>query len=637
VTYRSEIDGLRAFAVLVVIFYHTGTPGFHNGFLGVDIFFVISGYLITNLIMVDLEKNTFSIRRFYERRARRLLPALLLVCTTSFAAAWVIMPPPIFVDFAGHIIGAILFTANFIYWSQSGYFATQSDVLPLVHTWSLAVEEQYYLLYPVAMLLLWRLPSFWRLPTLFATGFLSFGLAIYLTKQAPEASFYLLPTRLWELVAGGVIASLQRDERIPAIPRWADHLAICGIASCLAALATPLAKATHPGWWTLLPVLGTSTFLAFARADRGVGALLSRPAIVGLGLVSYSLYLIHQPVLAFARIWLARPLWAGETALAVAASIIAAYWSWRIVEQPARRAEAIGFRPFIGLVAAAFAALFAGSSAVVATAGFPFRMDPQIAQVLEQVRSNPERLAGIYLHRCHWNAQSPAIEIFLARWNCLEEIGGSRPRILVVGDSIASDKAWVMREAGFPVANLGGAGCPVRPHPGHPPDSACVQIVRWAFDLAQRKVVDGIVLANAWTSPLSAEEQLEILKYWQPAGVPILIVSGMPSFDDLRDRIARHIREGRPLEEITHNRQAFDLHLASLSVFRAAGLPVLNSRDLLCGTGACAAFSGREPLMNDPIHLKGGGARRMAANLSIDPTWREWIGRLTADLETTGR
>jgi peptidoglycan/LPS O-acetylase OafA/YrhL len=215
--YRPEIDGLRALAVLPVILFHAGFETFSGGFVGVDVFFVISGYLITTIILKELEQDDFSIARFYERRARRILPALFLVMFVCIPFAWLWLLPDDMQRFSQSLVAVSTFVSNLLFWQESGYFDTAAELKPLLHTWSLAVEEQYYVLFPLFLVLVWPFGKRWILVLLALGAVLSLSLAEWGSFRRPAATFYLLPTRGWELLLGALIAFyLSKDNRLKA-------------------------------------------------------------------------------------------------------------------------------------------------------------------------------------------------------------------------------------------------------------------------------------------------------------------------------------------------------------------------------------------------------------------------------------
>jgi len=330
--YRAEIDGLRAVAVLPVILFHAGMPQFHGGFLGVDIFFVISGYLITTILVGDLDGDKFSIVKFYERRARRILPALLFVILCSLPFAWAWLAPTQLEDFGKSVLSVAFFVSNMFFWRHSGYFDVTAELNPLLHTWSLAVEEQYYIFFPIALLLIWKINRRWIIPALLVAIAASLGAAEWGSRHAPTANFFLAPTRFWEILIGSLCAMLFREGLVKG-NRWGGLL---GFAMIVGGMAYFTADTPNPSLLTLIPVAGTALVILYATPGTLAAQILSVRPLVWIGLVSYSAYLWHQPMLAFARIRMPD----GPGPLAIGAIIVATFvlaWiSWRFVEQPFR-------------------------------------------------------------------------------------------------------------------------------------------------------------------------------------------------------------------------------------------------------------------------------------------------------------
>ena len=378
--YRPEVDGLRALAVLPVILFHAGFDAPRGGFIGVDVFFVISGYLITRLIREEMQTDTFSIVRFYERRIRRILPALFLVCFACIPLAWQWLTPRDFKSFGGSMIAVVGFVSNIYFWKTENYFAAPVERLPLVHTWSLAVEEQFYLFFPLVLLALRGLRRMALVAVIAAIAFVSLAIAEYWSGSQPSASFYLLPARAWELGAGALLA-LTHD-------RWSGlsgtKREFCS-AAALAAVGYSLfafeATTRHPGLITLLPVMGTVVLLAVATPDTAVGRVLSSRPLVALGLISYSAYLWHQPLFAFARIRLPT-LSLVDKAVLVAVALVLAYLSWRFVERPFRAKGALGRGRVFALAAVASAAALAIGVLAYVSDGLPGRIPKESQAVL---------------------------------------------------------------------------------------------------------------------------------------------------------------------------------------------------------------------------------------------------------------
>lgn len=337
--YIPEIDGLRAISILSVILFHAGVPGFGGGFIGVDIFFVISGYLITSLIVSEDAGKTFRFLNFYNRRARRILPALLSVLGLSLPLAFYLLPPKEFSDFLGASLSTVFFVSNIYLWKSNGYFDSVSEQNPLIHTWSLAVEEQYYILYPPFLIFALRHARHRAFAIVASAALISLVLAGWGSVHKPIPAFYLLPTRAWEILVGGLIPLLAQRVDLGRLPRPARELAgLLGLCLILGSITAFDPSIPHPGYRTILPVAGAALALAFSTADTSAGRLLSARPLAGLGLISYSAYLWHQPLLAFSRY--ADPVGAASMPIALgvsAATLGIAALSYRYIESPFRR------------------------------------------------------------------------------------------------------------------------------------------------------------------------------------------------------------------------------------------------------------------------------------------------------------
>lgn len=345
--YRREIDGLRALAVLPVILFHAGFETFSGGFVGVDIFFVISGYLITTIILTKLEQGKFSILDFYERRARRILPALFLVMLVCIPLAWFWLLPSYMKEFSQSLVAVSIFTSNILFWRETGYFETVAELKPLLHTWSLAVEEQFYVLFPLFLMLFWKLGKRWILFTLALVFLISLVLAQWSAYAKPSAAFYLLPTRCWELLIGAFAAfylsQANRKEFGKGLSEIGGWLGVTLIfySVFFFSKSTPF-----PGLYALVPTSGAILIILFATKQTAVSKFLGNKAFVGIGLISYSVYLWHHPIFAFAR----HNGYSNSDAfiffLLSVFSIFLAYISWRFIETPIRNKSLVS-RKFI--------------------------------------------------------------------------------------------------------------------------------------------------------------------------------------------------------------------------------------------------------------------------------------------------
>ena len=382
--YRADIDGLRAVAVVPVVLYHAGFSWFSGGFVGVDVFFVISGYLITSIVAAEIQRGEFRLAHFYERRLRRLFPALFCVIFACSVAGYLLLLPQELEDFGQSAAATAWFASNFLFFSEAGYFDAPAALKPLLHTWSLAIEEQYYLLFP-AFLLFVNKKCHGKLMGWTAGLFaVSLVISAWSVSAAPDAAFYLLPSRTWELLLGSMLALAPRFD----MPRW---LREAGVAAGLAAIGWAVVAydgaTAFPGLAAMLPCLGTALVIA-AGAGSEAGAtwgvrLLRVRVLVFLGLISYSLYLWHWPVLVFAQHYRLAPLDSTSAMLAVCAALGLAVLSWRFVERPFRGAHAVLTRRGI-FVCAGLAMATATAIGIVfdATEGAPARLPVQVARLV---------------------------------------------------------------------------------------------------------------------------------------------------------------------------------------------------------------------------------------------------------------
>lgn len=337
--YRAEVDGLRALAVIPVILFHAGFEVFSGGFVGVDVFFVISGYLITTIIINELEAGKFSVVNFYERRARRILPALffILLCTLPFAWLW--LTPPNMRDFSQSLVAVATFSSNILFLLESGYFDTSAELKPLLHTWSLAVEEQYYIFFPLMLMAAWRFGRRWVLAMLITVFIASFAFGQWAAYHRPSAAFFLLPPRGWELLIGAFIAIyLQRRDFLPSF-QLNQILSLIGVGLILYATFAFDKNTPFPTFYTLVPTVGAGLIIFNAVSGTIVNRMLSNQLMVGIGLISYSAYLWHQPIFALLRHRMLNEPSPWLLGLLGLLSLALAYFSWKYIEAPFRNKQ----------------------------------------------------------------------------------------------------------------------------------------------------------------------------------------------------------------------------------------------------------------------------------------------------------
>ena len=390
-TYRADIDGLRAIAVLSVVFFHGGVPGFSGGFVGVDVFFVISGYLISGLVYDAIQDGRFSLATFYLRRAKRIFPALGLVLICATAASWFILAPSDFLKFGDSLFSTAFFISN-IYFSKSlGYFDGIAFEKPLLHTWSLAIEEQFYILFPV-MLLAASVFLTRRKLTILLLGLAGLSLlaAEVMLRNAPDQAFYLLPSRAWELLLGGVLALGSSHVRVGK--PMAGLLSFIGLSAILASVAGFDENISFPGLNAALPCGGAALLILAGQQHRTpVQRGLAFGPVVFVGLISYSLYLWHWPIFSLSHYYLNRELSGGEVVVAIGASFALAALTWKFIERPVRHSSFGVLRPGPAIAVAIVPLMLLGGIGhiIQAAGGFPGRLKTEVAAIYNAGRERP--------------------------------------------------------------------------------------------------------------------------------------------------------------------------------------------------------------------------------------------------------
>lgn len=386
--YRREIDGLRALAVVPVILFHAGFQTVGGGFVGVDVFFVISGYLITSILAAEMQTGSFSLLNFYERRARRILPALFFVMLVCLPFAWLWLMPADMKSFSNSLLAVSSFASNVLFWTEVTYFEPATELKPLLHTWSLAVEEQYYVFFPLFLMAAWRLGRRWVMLLLLLAALASLALCQWASLNMPEAAFYLLPTRAWELLIGALVAlALSGAAGARRNGPLAEGLSLAGLLMIVYAILAFDRNTPFPGFYALVPTVGAALIIYFASPANLAGKLLGTPAMVGVGLVSYSAYLWHQPLFAFAK---HRSL-AGPDALMLGAlallSLGLAWLTWKYVEKPFRSKGRVSRAQIFSFGLAGTALFVACGLAGNLQGGFSNRFDPQLTALFAPAKT----------------------------------------------------------------------------------------------------------------------------------------------------------------------------------------------------------------------------------------------------------
>ena len=612
--YRREIDGLRALAVVPVILFHAGFPSFDGGFVGVDIFFVISGYLITSLIIIELKEEKFSLIKFYERRARRILPALFFVLLICLPFAFLLLLPTDLNKFAKSLIAVPTFTSNILFWRWSGYFDIDSELKPLIHTWSLAVEEQFYLFFPILILLIWnKRKNSILFFILLALTILSFTLGQYFSIDRPFFAFYLLPTRAWELFIGSLLAiHCSRNARLKFGKAMMEILSLLGLFGIGFSVAFFSKNTPTPSFFTLIPTLSTALLIYSANQSTIVGKLLSTRPLVGIGLLSYSAYLWHQPLLAFLKY-----SFDGRNEILyfsiVFVTFLLAFISWRYIETPFRNCTKFS-RQFIfnSSIIASFFFVLVGLSGVV-TNGFSQRfsaVDRELAELdlFEQGRYVDKRFLSLQ--------DKPFQE-------------DARKKILLIGDSFAKDITNVVFESKlvnsfqisthFISANCGNLFQSFDIHNFVPKDqlSACIKNGWYGEKSFQNQLLeaDEIWLASAW--PYWVAEKLnESIEKLESQFNKKVIVFGVKNFGNVSSKRLLQI----PYEQRIHlnqNPSNEKMHIAAFMKDAIAPEKYIDLMGLICNqNNACALFDKNGKILShDGGHLTQAGAQYLGAKL----------------------
>ncbi len=408
--YRKDIDGLRAISVVIVILYHAGLKIFSGGYIGVDVFFVISGYLITGIISKEIEMGSFSFQQFYERRIRRILPALYFVMLSTLPLAWLLMMPEDFKDYGKSFLGILTFVANVIFFNEDSYFTTNSDLKPFLHTWSLSVEEQFYIIFPFLLIILNRFSYTKRktIEIIFLFFILSLLLSEYFLHNYPSKySFYLLPFRAWEMLAGSLIALIGQKRSLNTymqdhVPKWIyDLISAFGIILIIYCVYFYDQTTQFPGFSAFVPVVGAVLILKSNEYHQEgiVPKILSFSPLSYIGLISYSLYLWHQPIFAFFRLYQVKhdELSHQTISIAILLMTLLSLFSYKYIETPFRNRKNISYRYVLLILSSVTLILFSASAYIYINQGVASRLNlPQSVENSFKRKTNEECMLRKY-------------------------------------------------------------------------------------------------------------------------------------------------------------------------------------------------------------------------------------------------
>ena len=619
--YRAEIDGLRAFAVLPVILFHAKIASFSGGFVGVDIFFVISGYLITRILAGEMAEGRYSLMRFYERRARRILPALVAMIAISTMAAWYILPPLEMQWYGQSVLATALFVANFYFLFRGrDYFAGQTSEYPLLHTWTLAVEEQFYIIFPILLWLIWRSGPrrvFWIIA---AISGVSLAAAEILSRIDPGVNFYLLPSRAWELGAGALCARIHH--RAPQ--RENGALAAAGLVLVVGSILFLHEGLRFPSLWAVPPVLGTALILLYAGPATLTGRFLALRPFVWVGLASYSAYLWHQPLFAFTHVRLGHY---PEPAIMLGLAALSVFLGWvslHLIEAPFRRRGS------------------ASSARVVAVSGGVLTAVAGLGLALHLSLGAAGRPAAPHLPADYYaSVAKPNFPSHGADWqSCaalcrLVDPPDPERRVALVGDSHAQDLILPLqamaRDQGWRLDLAINTGCRYTRLDGRREDCARA---REAFATADWTAYDQVLLLNRFSGLYEQVppdrragalfDYADLIRSIAEAGPQIAVFAPRPTLDadPVRRALAGQIDGIGVATDFAAtpdwSRMVAEIaHLPGVRVIDQAGaLYAMGCGDRACFTGHDA---GGHAIFRDPSHLGQPAAAQLVADWAALP------------------
>ncbi len=484
--YRPDIDGLRAMAVLAVLLYHFDFSIFSGGFTGVDIFFVISGFLITQNIMADIGNGTFSFARFYVRRIKRLFPALYTILFLSLVFSHLLFTPEHYIQFGKSLLYSVLSTSNILFWKEAGYFDTAAEFKPLLHTWSLAVEEQFYFIWPTLLLLLSKLgKKTWPFFFLIIVSAASLYEAEHWLKSDPSGAFFLTPFRLAEFACGAVLVWLPP---LSVGRKWlTEFLLAIGFLGIGWGIFAFSKQTAFPGLNALIPCLGAALIIYSGQA-RVLGWLLRNPVAVFIGLISYSLYLIHWPLLIFYKYWKYTELTLADRLGLLLGCFLLAWLSWKFIEQPFRKGRIFSQRIFLALCALCAALLLTAGTKILQQDGFPSRINNKFEQMKNAGQFHIDQYGG-------------------KGYSFTSEFGAKKADydVIITGDSFVLQYATgldqLFQQHGIRAKTAADYACIIGPdvtffYKGQP-DTACSEQSKRFFKLAEGNHTP-VILSLAW-------------------------------------------------------------------------------------------------------------------------------------------
>ncbi|HET6157695.1 MAG TPA: acyltransferase family protein [Dongiaceae bacterium] len=614
--YRPDIDGLRAVAVLPVVFYHLNISLFSGGFVGVDVFFVISGYLITSLISAEMHEGTYSITRFYVRRARRIFPALFVMGAVSALFVFLFCLPSEAKRFSSTLAAATLFASNFYFFFTSDYFAPGAEAQPLLHTWSLAVEEQFYIFFPLILWLVRRYLAAREKLVMIALALLSLAISAWLVRVDRTAAFYLLHSRAWELLLGALLAI----GTVPAIRSraLANALGIIGLALIVGSVLLYKEQMAFPGLAALAPCVGAALIIHAGKESSLLASrALSLAPVRFIGLISYSLYLWHWPIDVLSR-YVA--FWYGwdpdlkpHKVVVLALSLVCAILSWHFVEKPFRqRPYRFGSFATLSTSAAVMAALVVLAGAIYPLSQRLWSMPQDAERVLATLDYRPSESQKA----CFLNPQTNELRYF-DQAGCLA-LSDTKKNWLLLGDSHASD-LWAGLSGVNPQVNLmqgTGSGC--KPLIDIPGERRCTELMNFLFsDFIPKHHFELILLSARW-SPGNIDKLKQTAEALKPYADRVIVLGPRVEYKQdlpwlLTASMLKHDPSLVNRFRLTKQRQTDRLFADQL---RQDGIGYISLYSAICPEGQCRVTDQDGlPLAFDYGHLTRSGSLFVAQQI----------------------
>ena len=608
--YRPDIDGLRAMAILVVIIFHAFPKEMPGGFIGVDIFFAISGFLISTIIFSSLERDSFSLVEFYVRRVRRIFPALILVLVSCLVFGWFVLFVDEYKQLGKHTAAATSFIQNFTLWSESGYFDNLAETKPLLHLWSLAIEEQFYIFWPLLLAFVWKRHwSFLRLTAIITA--LSFATNIYLIfAEHTTAAFYLPFSRFWELMVGGVLAYFVLH-RPQLIERYKNTQATFGLFLILVGLLLLNKGRDFPGWWALLPTMGAFFIISAGPNSWLNEKLLANKPMVWIGLISYPLYLWHWPLLSFAQIY------AGGTPSrlirfeAIAIAFFLAWITFRFIEMPIRnmKYKRLSVEILLGLMA------------IVMSTGIT------IINNLLVSRNTSETIAKFVQAAGDWDYPGGLTRVVNSPEGVYEFNNNSVDTTLFLGDSHIEQygpKAVDFSRKNPNISNrvifVTNGGCPPIPDVMGDPQNykRCKESREYGFNMIRNKSIQTVVIGACWdcyfergngAALLKLEEFIHLISNNKKLRVVLLLDNPSDERFDPKSYFSgsrmKEIKLKPVVDLVPIKQDQIKLKEKFIEIAKRQHIEYIDTAAMYCKDNMCKAFSndGR-PIYRDTDHIR---------------------------------